>query len=192
MPANLTQQYRKAEQAYREAGTPEEELSCLQTMLVELPKHKGTDKMQADLKQKISAIKKELSGPNKKSSGRSSNRIPKQGAGRAVIIGAPNAGKSQLMASLTRATPEIADYPFTTQKPMPGMMPWNDAYVQLIDTPAITNDLYDPTVQSLIRGANLVLLMLDLGTDDGGQQLQEVLDRVQGTKTRLGESDLCR
>ena len=59
MPANLTPQYLKAEEAYRRASTPEEELQCLQVMLREIPKHKGTDKLQAELKQKISKAKKE-------------------------------------------------------------------------------------------------------------------------------------
>lgn len=188
MPANLTQQYRKAEQAYRQASSPEEELQCLQQMLIELPKHKGTDKMQADLKQKISRVKKELAGGGTGGgAARPSTRIPRQGAGRAVLIGGPNAGKSQLLAALTRAKPEIADYPFTTREPQPGMMPWEDVFVQLIDTPPVTRDLFDPSVQSLIRNADLVLLLLDLGSDDGGEQLQELLDRLAETKTRLGK-----
>ena len=80
MPANLTQQYHKAEQAYRQAETPQEELECLQTMLVELPKHKGTDKMQAELKQKISKVKKEIADGSKKGAAKkervSRNRVP--------------------------------------------------------------------------------------------------------------------
>ncbi len=188
MPANLTQQYHKAEQAYRQASTPQEELECLQTMLVELPKHKGTDKMQADLKQKISRVKKELSSQSRKSGGRvASSRIPRQGAGRAIIIGAPNSGKSQLLATMTKARPTVADYPFSTTQPMPGMMPWEDVYVQLIDTPPITGDVLDPVTLSLIRGADLVLLLLDLGSDDGGEQLRDVCNRLNQTKSRLGE-----
>ncbi|NIO38709.1 MAG: GTP-binding protein, partial [Burkholderiales bacterium] len=52
------------------------------------------------------------------------------------------------------------------------MMPWEDVAVQLVDTPPITADVIDPNVQALIRGADVVLLMLDLGSDDGGQLLQ--------------------
>ena len=149
MPANLTPQYLKAEQAYRRASSPEEELECLQAMLRELPKHKGTDKLNAELKQKISKAKKELQ--QGKSTGRRAGglRLPRQGAGRAVIIGAPNTGKSQLLASMTRATPEIAPYPFCTREPHPGMMPWEDVMVQLVDTPPITRDVLDPTTQGL-------------------------------------------
>ena len=103
-----------------------------------------------------------------------------------MIIGGPNAGKSQLLASLTKAKPNIADYPFSTTQPLPGMMPWEDVYVQLIDTPPITKDVFDPMTLALIRGADLVLLMLDLGSDEGGEQLQELIDQFNCSKSRLG------
>ena len=186
MPANLTQQYLKAEQAYRRAGTPEEELQCLETMLRELPKHKGTDKLQADLKQKISRLKKEAADGKKSGKRSHSSRIPRQGAGRVVIVGGPNAGKSQLVCAVTRAQPEVAEYPFTTREAHPAMMPWENVLIQLIDTPPITADVLDPTTQGLIRGADLVLLLLDLGADDGLQHCRDALDRLHQTKTHLG------
>ena len=187
MPANLTPQYHKAEQAYRNASTPQEELECLEIMLKEIPKHKGTDKLQADLKQKISRLKKDVAQA-KPGGKRLGFRLPRQGAGRVVLIGPANAGKSQLLASLTRAHPEIADYPFTTREPQPGMMPWEDIAIQLVDTPAITRDVYAPEVQALIRGADWVILLADLGSDDGGQDLADVLHAVQQSRTRLART----
>lgn len=186
MPANLTAQYLKAEEEYRRATTPEEELECLQVMLAEIPKHKGTDKLQADLKAKIAKVKRELQADRSAGKKTRGVRIPRQGAGTAVIIGGPNAGKSQLLRALTRATPEVAPYPFTTHAPTPGMMPWQDVFVQLVDTPPITTDYMESYCQGLIRGSELVLLMVDLGDDSGIEQCQDVLDRLQGTKTRLG------
>ncbi len=184
MPANLTPQYHKAEQAYRAATTTQEEIECLQLMLKEVPKHKGTDKLQAELKQKISRLKKEASQTI--STGRRAGfRLPKQGAGRAVIIGPPNSGKSHLLASLTRAQPEIADYPFTTREPKPGMMPWEDVFVQLIDTPPVTAEIYASEVQALVRSADVVLFVADLGVDEGGKDLAASITRIQASRTRL-------
>lgn len=166
MPANLTPQYHKAEAAYRQAETPQEELECLQIMLREIPKHKGTDRLQADLKTKIAKVKAETQKAAASPSKATATKIPKQGAGRVLLVGAPNSGKSQLLAALTRAQPEIAPYPFTTQAPLPGMMLYEDCPFQLIDLPPITADFFSATTLGLVRGAELVLLVVDLGSDD--------------------------
>lgn len=185
MPANLTQQYRKAENAYRQAQGPEEELESLQLMLRELPKHKGTDKLQADLKQKISRAKLAI-GVSGKTNKRTGYRLPRQGAGRVIILGGPNAGKSQLLSSMTRAEPEVAEYPFTTHQPSPGMMPWEDVFVQLVDTPPITADVFDPDTQGLIRSSDLAVFLVDLANDEGVEYAGDALTKIQSTKTKLG------
>src|SRR5439155_51461 len=139
MPANLTPQYKKAEEEYRRAQAPDEELRCLELMLREIPKHKGTDKLQAELKAKISKARQETERAKKAgNNGYHGPHIQRQGAGRAIILGGSNAGKSQLLAKLTRATPEGAPYPFTTREPPPRMMPWDASLVHLIATPPIT------------------------------------------------------
>lgn len=190
MPANLTPQYHKAESQYRAAQTPSEELECLQIMLREIPKHKGTDKLQAELKAKIAKVKVEAAKPVPKT-GKPSVKIPRQGAGRVLLIGPPNCGKSQLLASLTNATPEIADYPFTTQSPQLGMMHFEDCPLQLIDLPPISADFFDNEVLNLVRGADLVLLVIDLGNDSLIEDTQFILERFSNGKTRFGrESEL--
>lgn len=185
MAANLTPQYLKAEEAYRRASTTEEELQWLEVMLREIPKHKSSEKLQSELKQKISRAKKEAEAERKSGKKSHSIRIPRQGAGTAVILGGPNAGKSSLLKALTRATPEIAPYPFTTHAPMPAMMMWEDVQVQLVDTPPITADFLEPYMQGLIRSADVALLVVDLATDEGLEHCQAVLDRLNATKTRL-------
>jgi hypothetical protein len=188
MPANLTRQYLKAEEAYRQAATLEEELKCLQVMLQEIPKHKGTDHLQAQIKAKIARAKKELQAEKRTGKKTRGIRIPRQGAGTVALLGGPNAGKSQLLASLTRAAPQVAEYPFTTHLPQPGMMPWEDVTVQLIDTPPITADYLEPYMYGIIRAADLALLLVDLGDDSGIEQCQEVIDRLGQTKTRLARA----
>ncbi len=186
MATNLTPQYHKAEEGYRRAATTEDELHWLEVMFKEMPKHKASEKLQSELKQKISRTKKDLVAERKTAKKGPSVRILRQGAGTAIVLGAPNSGKSQLVASLTRAKPDVAPYPFTTRAPLPGMMIWEDVMVQLIDTPPITRDYLEPYMQGLIRSADVAVLLVDLGSDDGVEQLQEFLDRLSGTKTRLG------
>ena len=188
MPANLTEKYLKAERAFRRAATPDEELLCLQVMLRELPKHKGTDKMQADLKARISQTKSDIHAARTAPKKGIGIRIPRQGAGRVVLLGGPNAGKSQFVAATTNANPTVGEYPFTTREPSFAMMPFEDIQIQLIDLPPITRDLMDTTTAGIVRGADVCLLMLDLGNDDGWEQCCEVLDRFAATKTRLGRT----
>ncbi|MHC5138050.1 MAG: GTPase [Planctomycetota bacterium] len=143
MPANLTQQYKKAEQRFKAAGTDEERLEALEEMLREIPKHKGTEHLQADLKKRRSKLKAAIEGGGKKSGGGKHVdvfHVPKSGAGQVALVGMPNVGKSAILAALTHAHVQVADYPFTTDKPAPGMAQFEDVQIQLVDAPPITAD----------------------------------------------------
>ncbi|MGF1582112.1 MAG: GTPase [Gemmataceae bacterium] len=186
MAVNATPQYSEAEQEYKQAKTAEEKLACLRKMYVLLPKHKASEKVQKDLKTKISELRKELER-EKQSSKKTgvSYRIPKQGAGQYVFVGGPNVGKSALLASVTKAKPEVAEYPFTTREPKAGMMEWEDVRLQLIDLPPITADFMEPYVASMIRSSDAALFMVDLGDDDGPFVAEAVLEKLASVKTEL-------
>jgi small GTP-binding protein len=187
MAVNLPPQYHDAEAEYKKARTPEEKLVALRKMWVILPKHKASEKVQVILKSKISEVNDEIeqakaAGPKKSVT---SFKIPKQGAGQIVLLGPPNAGKSRLLTRLTKATPEVAPYPFTTREPVPGMMDWEDVRVQLIDLPPITADFYEPYVTDFTRGADAAALVLDLGDDDGPFSLETVVEQLRAHRRIL-------
>ena len=186
MAVNLTPQYHEAELEYKRATTAEERLECLKKMWTLVPKHKASEKLQAELKTKMSELKDEVEQERKspKKAG-VSYKIPRQGAGQVMILGAPNTGKSRLLTRLTRATPAVAPHPFTTREPSAGMMSWEDTRVQLIDTPPITADFMEGFVSSMVRAADASVLMLDLADDDGPFAVEAVLDRLKEVKTIL-------
>lgn len=165
MPANLPPTYHEAEKRFREARTPEEKIEILEEMFAIIPKHKGTDKLQADIKRRISKLKEQSQKKKGVAKQKSIFSIDKEGAAQVVIIGPPNSGKSSLISSLTNASPEIAPFPHTTHKPTPGMAPYENIQFQLIDTPPITAEYVDPQMGDLIRRADIVVILLDLSAD---------------------------
>jgi hypothetical protein len=159
MPANLTPAYRQAEARLREAVTTEEKVAALEDMLRVLPKHKGTDKLHADLRSRLSRLRREPHhGPPKGYS----HRIPPEGAGQVALVGCPNAGKSSLVAALTHATPDVAPYPLTTRDATPGMMPYEDIAFQLVDLPPLCQEHVEGWVYDIVRAADLVWLVVSI------------------------------
>ena len=109
MPANLTPEYEKADLRYRQATSDEERLAGLQAMLSAIPKHKGTEKMQADLNRRLSQLRRaEQRSGHGEHKGPDPFHIPKSGAGQVVLIGPPNTGKSSLLQAITHAERENA------------------------------------------------------------------------------------
>jgi hypothetical protein len=180
MPANLTPQYMEAERRFKQAGSVQEKIGALEEMMATIPRHKGTEKLQADLKKKMSALRKE--SEQKKSGGpRHSFVVEREGARQLALVGAPNSGKSQLVRSLTHAAPEVAEYPYTTRNPIPGMLIFENVRLQLVDLPPISPQYMESWVPQIIRNADAVLWIVDLSDDD-------ILDRLEETRSFLADA----
>jgi hypothetical protein len=174
MPANLTPAYEKAEARYRQAASDEERLAGLQEMLSAIPKHKGTEKMQADLKRRLSQLRRAEQRASH-SKGPDPFHIPRSGAGQVVLIGPPNTGKSSLLAVTTNAAAKVAEFPFTTIVPQPGMWTHDDVPIELVDTPPLTSEHVPTGLMGTIRTADVVCVVVE-ASDAALEQTEMVLD----------------
>ena len=185
MPANLTPQYLAAEQRFKDAVTAQEKIVALEEMMAVMPKHKGTEKLQADLRRRLAKLRNEAEKKHGVSKASAMYFVQREGAGQAVLVGAPNVGKSSLLARLSNAAPEIGDYPFTTRLPQPGMMPYENIQIQLVDLPPIDPHFYQPWMGSLVRQADIALLVTDLSADELLDEVESVLKILEESKIRL-------
>lgn len=165
MPANLTPDYLAAERDYKSAQSQAEKVAALERMLATLPKHKGTEKLYADLKKRLSQARKES---QKKGAAHATPfyLVEREGAGQIALVGPPNSGKSRLVAALTHAEPEVADYPFTTRFPTPGMMAFENVQIQLVDLPAAAPEYMEPWLPQVVRNATMSALVADPNDPD--------------------------
>lgn len=185
MPANLPPQYHEVEREYRTAKTPSEKIELLKQMLAIMPKHKGTDKIQADLRSKISKLNKMSQKKSPKKESDVLSHIDREGAGQVILIGKPNVGKSQILSGLTNANSQVTPYPFATRKPIVGMMEFEDIKVQLIDTPSITKSFMEKYLPQLIREADIASVVVDLAQEDVLEQVEEITSILYSEGTAL-------
>lgn len=188
MPANLTPDYLAADKKFKAAATPQDKLAALEEMLATIPKHKGTEKMQADLKHRIAKLRDEMQRKKGATRGKPFYHVDKEGAGLVVLIGAPNVGKSMLLRALSHAEPEVADYPFTTRVPLPGMVEFENVQIQLVDLPPITVEFREGWLYGIIRTADVAALVVDLSSEDLLSQTETVLGLLSEANIRLVRS----
>ncbi|NWF78275.1 MAG: 50S ribosome-binding GTPase [Chloroflexi bacterium] len=179
MPANLPPQYFEAEKRYRAAREPEEKIAALEEMLAIMPHHKGTDKLHAVLRQRIAKFSQEAERKFA-TARRAGFYIKREGAGQVMLVGLANTGKSQLLAAVTEAIPEIAEYPFTTKTLIPGMMKFEDVQIQLVDTPPIGHKEVKVLLANTLRNADLIAIVIDLS--------REPISQVESTLQWLREA----
>ena len=188
MPANLSPEYKKAEAEFKQAREPRDRLRWLREMLRTIPKHKGTEHLQADIKTRIKQLTEELAGP-KKGGARTgpTHSIRPEGAAQVALIGPPNAGKSHLHARLTGSHAEVAPYPYTTKTPLPGMLPYRDVHLQLVDLPPISADFIEPWYVNALRPADAAMLVVDLSDPECLDHVAAIRDRLDQKRVTLEE-----
>ncbi|MDY6917046.1 MAG: GTPase [Chloroflexota bacterium] len=185
MPANLPPQYFVAEKRFRAAKSIPEKIEALREMMAIMPKHKGTDRLRAELRTRMAKLTAQAEKGHRAGKRGSGYYIRREGAGQAALVGLPNVGKSQLVAVLTEASPEVGEYPFTTRMPILGMMPFENLQIQLVDLPPVTDAEARPWLSMVLKNADILVLMVDLGDNCAGQ-LESVLEKL----AELGASPL--
>lgn len=186
MPANLTPAYKTAEEHYRRATEPADKLDALKEMLRSIPKHKGTEHLQSDIKAKIKELTQELAGPSRGGARTGPATVVRsEGVGQIALVGPPNTGKSTLHMELTGSHAQVGKYPFTTQYPLPGMMPVRDIAIQLVDLPPIAYEHPVPWISNALRPADGCLLVVDLSTPGCVERVVAVRDILQDRGVEL-------
>ena len=193
MSANLGPEFLSAKKRHEQAITQEEKLASLEEMLSTIPKHKATEKMQAQIKRKMAKLRRDLQSSSRRGAARREFfRIDKEGAGQVLLVGPPNSGKSMLLKAMSKAEPEIAGYPFTTRMPLPGMARWENVQIQLIDMPPVAPENSQPWMWGMMRMADGLLLVFDMGDDDVLEHCESLFDFMEENRVRVkneGERD---
>ena len=180
MPTNLPQQYHKVEERYKSARDPAEKIAHLREMMSIMPRHKGTDKLWGEHRKKLSQLQEQIEQASKsKGGGHNPWFVPKGESPQVLLLGAPNSGRSSILAALTQAKVEVAEYPFSTQLPQPGMMPYRDVQVELVDSPPVAGMPLDSWVMDQARTADALVLVGDLSSDECCDSVQSILDGLE-------------
>lgn len=194
MPVNVTPEYLKAEDAYKSAKNPKEKLIALELMLSTIPKHKGTEKMQLQIKRNLSKLKKEVEKEKelkKGGSGGTSFFVRKEGAAQVALAGLPNSGKSTILNKLTGKDVDIGHYAFTTVKPTPAMLQYKDIQIQLVDMPGLIEGVSlgkgmgGPLI-SAIRAVDVIVIVVDLSVDPL-KDLELILKELEAKGLRINK-----
>jgi len=195
MPANLPPDAKKKWFEVTLTRNPEERLRLMGEFLSLVPKHKGTDRLCAQVRRQMSQLRQEIED-RRRAAKRSTGLayfVEKAGAAQVAIIGPTNAGRSSLLKAVTNASVDVASWPFTTRVPTPGMLPYQDIQFQLVEAPPIVEGSSEGRadgfqVLSLARNADGLILVVDL-TDDPGGNLLIVRGELENSRVLTAEPD---
>jgi small GTP-binding protein len=184
MPANLPPQFFELQRKLNQTKDIQGKIEILQEMLAICPKHKGTERVQEEIKKKIAKLKRT---EPKKIKREEIYFVRKEGAGQVLILGPPNSGKTSLINLLCNTNFKVANYPFTTQLPTPGMLKYENVLIQIVDTPPITRDFKPGWLKNLARQADSILVLTDLENDPENQlkEIEEILNEWKIEKEKI-------
>ena len=162
MATNASYEYSNALEEYNKAQTDKEKQKALELMLRTAPDHKSSQKLRADIKNKIAKLKSKLEKTKKTAKKGFSYSLKKEGAATIVFVGTTNTGKSTLLKKLTGANVKIGSYEYTTKKPEIGIYDYHGIKLQIVEIPSIFENFEDsklgPTFISMIKQSDLIIL----------------------------------
>ncbi len=170
MPTNLPAEAKSKWNRVSMTRNPREKLQLLQEFLSLVPKHKGTEKLRAQVKTKMASLRREIQESKQRKLGRrggTKHSVQKEGSAQIVILGVTNVGRSSLLSRITNAKVEVSNYPFTTREPTPGMLLFEGYQFQLVEAPALVQGAAEGKAQGqlalrLARNADGLILMINL------------------------------
>ena len=168
------------------AREPRERLDCLREMLRTIPRHKGTEHLQADIKSRIRELTEEIGGTHAGPAHRhSAHTVPHEGAAQICLTGPPNSGKSTLHAILTGSKAAVGAFPGTTREPLPGMLHFEDIAFQIVDLPPISRGRMEPWMSGMLQTADAAWLVVDLADPACAEHVLAVCGELAQRKITL-------
>lgn len=193
MPANLPPDAKAKWHEVTQTKNPETRLQLMGEFLSLVPKHKGTEKMCAQVKRQMAQLRDDIEEKRKaaKRRGGPSYFVEKAGAAQVAVVGPTNAGRSSLLRAVTNSSVEPAPWPFSTRVPTPGMLPYKDIQFQLVEVPPIVEGSSEGRsdgfqVLSAARNSDAIIILVDL-TDDPGGNLLTVTRELENSRILLAE-----
>ena len=110
------------------------------------------------------------------------------------IIGMPNAGKSSLLASITSATPKIANYKFTTLNPNLGVALYDDKEITLADIPGLIEGAHIGVGLGMkflkhIERCKTLLHLIDVSEDNLVKNYRQIRNELKKYSSELVKKD---
>ncbi len=188
MPTNLPAEAKYKWSEASATRNAQQKLQLLQEFLSLVPKHKGTERLRAQVKRQMATLRKEIAEKRQRRVGKGGPKffIEKEGAAQVVILGMTNVGKSSLLASTTNAKVEVSGYAYTTRQPVPGIFQYEDLQFQIIEAPALMEgsaegEAWGLQSLALARNADGLILMVDL-SQNPAKQFSLILNELEKSR----------